>query len=197
MESRQDADNAIRISMNKSEAENPYARTPLRVRAVDGPTFPIHAQEDVDLDCLDPEFLHVWCDGGGNCGPASLGVVVVDKGTVIMTFGIFLGAHNQTNNIAELNAIWKSLRLVKHLFRPVKIYSDSAYAINSICEIFHGKKNRELIDSIIDYTKQYPVSVEFVKVRGHSGLIYNEIADSIASWFLSEHKNKKKGRKSK
>ena len=181
------------MSEINKQPENQYTRGPIIKRAA-GPTFPIYDQSEVDLECKDPKYIHVWVDGGGQ-GTASLGVVVVDKGIVIMTFGTFLGAHGQTNNIAELNAVWKSLRLVKHLFRPVKIYSDSEYAINSICKIFHGKKNRELIDSIIDYTKQYPVPIEFVKVRGHSGLVYNEIADSIASWFLSEHKNKKKRRK--
>ncbi|KKL53210.1 hypothetical protein LCGC14_2277750 [marine sediment metagenome] len=175
--------------------ENQYTRGPLIKRAA-GPIFPMHKQEDVELDGKDPEYVHVWVDGGGQ-GTTSLGVVVVDEGTIIMTFGTFLGTHNQTNNIAELNAIWKSLRLVKHLFRPVKIYSDSTYAINSICKIFHGKKNRELINSIIDYAKQYPVPIEFVKVKGHSGLVYNEIADSIASWFLSEYKDKKKRKKKK
>ena len=130
-------------------------------------------------------------DGGGQSS-AALGVVVVQKGIVVMTFGAFLGKHNQTNNIAELNAIWKGLRLVKHLFKPVKIYSDSMYAINSICGSFNGKKNRELIDSIIDYVKQYPVPIEFVKVKGHVGLPFNEMADGIASWFLNTNKGEGK-----
>ena len=118
-----------------------------------------------------------------------------------MTFGAYLG-DNLTNNIAELQAIWKGLRLVKHLWRPVRIYSDSSYSINSICGVFHGKKNRDIINPIIEYIKQYPLPVEFIKVKGHSGLLYNEIADGIATTLLSQWKNhkhpaKKKRRKSK
>lgn len=179
-----------------NKQENPYARPPLRVRCTDGPAFTIHQQNDVNLDCLDSEFLHVWCDGGGNCGPASLGVVVVDGGTVIMTLGIFLG-DNLTNNIAELQAIWKSLRLVKHLWRPVKIYSDSNYSINSICGVYNGRKNRDIIDPMIEYINQYPLTVEFVKVKGHTGLIYNEMADGIASCLLQQGKNRNHPKKKK
>lgn len=183
------------MSEINKQPENQYTRGPIIKRAA-GPTFPIYDQSEVDLDCKDSAFIHVWCDGGGQKA-ASLGVVVVDEGIIIMTFGVFLGAYNQTNNIAELNAIWKSLRLVKHLFRPVKIYSDSTYAINSICGVFHGRKNKELINNIIDYAKQYPVPIEFVKVKGHTSILFHDIADSIASWFLNEYKNKKKGRRKK
>lgn len=144
---------------------------------------------NIDLSGTDPNYTHTYVDGGGQ-GTASLGVVVVDKGIVVMTFGAYLG-DNLTNNIAELNAIWKGLRLVKHLWRPVRIYSDSNYAINSICGTFNGRKNRELIDSIIEYVKQYPLNVEFVKVKGHSGVRYNEDADHIAGWFLQNVKRLK------
>jgi len=183
----------------EKQEENVYARKifpPIKIRS-EGPTFRVYDQMEVELDCKDPQYIHVWVDGGGNFGPASLGVVVVDKGTIIMTFGAFLGK-NLTNNIAELNAILKGLRLVKHLWKPVRIYSDSQYAINSICGIFHGRKNKELIDNIIEYAKQYPVPIEFVKVQGHTNLIYNEMADGIASTLLQQgRKLKYKQRKKK
>ena len=118
-----------------------------------------------------------------------------------MTYGSYLG-DNGTNNIAELNAIWKGLRLVKHLEMPVRVYSDSNYSIRSICQVYNGKRNRELIEQIIQYLSNYPYNVEFIKVKGHSGLKYNDYADSIASWFLSEEKQNgnhkiKRKRKSK
>ncbi|KKL16479.1 hypothetical protein LCGC14_2495150 [marine sediment metagenome] len=174
--------------------ENQYTRGPVIKRAA-GPIFPMHKQEDVDLECKDPKYIHVWTDGGGQ-GTASLGVVVVDEGIIKMTFGAYLG-DNLTNNIAELQAIWKGLRLVKHLWKPVKIYSDSSYSISSICGVFHGKKNRDLINPIIEYIKQYPLPVEFVKVKGHDGLIYNEMADGIASCLLQQGKDQKHPKRKK
>jgi len=163
------------------------------------PTHKIWETHEVPTDGKDSSFIHVFCDGGGNRGPASLGVVVVIKGMVSMTFGHYLG-DNLTNNIAELNAIWKSLRLVKHLAMPVRIYSDSKYALSSITGAYNGKKNRELIDNIIVYMSEYPHEISFVKVKGHSGLKYNEYADSIANNLLQMNKiveKKKNGRKSK
>ena len=186
------------MSEINKQPENQYTRGPIIKRAA-GPTFPIYDQGDVDLDGKDPEYIHTFVDGGGNCGPASLGVVVVVEGIIIMTFGAYLG-DNLTNNIAELQAIWKGLRLVKHLWKPVRIYSDSSYSINSICGVFHGRKNRDIIDPMIEYIKQYPLPVEFVKVKGHSNLQYNEMADGIASTLLSQGKDfkhkKKKSKKS-
>ena len=183
------------MSETQREPENPYNRGPIIKRAA-GPIFPIYDQTEVDLECKDPAYIHVYTDGGGQ-GAVALGVVVIKEGIIIMTFGAYLG-DNLTNNIAELQAIWKGLRLVKHLWKPVRIYSDSAYAINSICGVFCGKKNRDIIDPMIEYIKQYPLPVEFVKVKGHTDLLYNEMADGIASTMLSQgkdYRHKKKKRK--
>lgn len=171
------------------QKETEYTNTPLSP-GTGTPTFPVYNQSEVDLECKDSKYIHVWADGGGNCGPASLGVVVVEKGIIKMTFGAYLG-DKLTNNIAELQAIWKGLRLVKHIGKPVRIYSDSKYAINSICELFHGRKNMDIIVPMIEYIKQYPLPIEFVKVKGHTGLMYNEMADGIATCLLQSHEGTK------
>ena len=150
------------------------------------PTYKIYDQTDVPLDGRDSKFIHVWSDGGGNCGPASIGVVIVQEGRVSMTFGEHLG-DNSSNNIAELQAIWRGLRLVRKMKKDVRVYSDSYYAIHAICQVTRGTKNRELIDKIIADLEDYPQQIEFVKVKGHSDITFNVYADSIASWFLSRN----------
>ncbi len=149
-----------------------------------------------DLSCTDPNYVHVWADGGGNCGPVAIGVVVVEKGMVYLTHGEYLGEH-KTNNIAELTAILRGLQLVKNKCKPVKLYSDSRYSLHSVVGNFHGRKNRELIDRIMNYIKEYPVEITFVKVKGHSKLQFNEMADSIAAWFLQHVATEKRFGKSK
>jgi ribonuclease HI len=144
-----------------------------------------------DLSCIDPDYIHVFTDGGGNCGPASIGIIVIDKGIVQMTHGEFLG-DNLTNNIAELTAILRGLQLVKSKKIPVKLYADSNYSLQSIAGVYNGRKNRELIDSITEYVKAYPVEVVFVKVKGHAKILYNEMADSIASNMLKLQKETQK-----
>jgi len=147
------------------------------------PNVKILKGENINLKCLDDNFIHVWTDGGGNCGPASIGVVIVEKGIVKVTYGEYLGDH-MTNNIAELTAIFRGLQLVKNKHKKVKLYSDSNYSLQSISGAFNGRKNRTLIDCIIKYIKAYPVEVIFVKVKGHAKLPYNEMADSIAGTML-------------
>lgn len=144
----------------------------------------------LDLTCKDTDYIHVWTDGGGNCGPVSIGIVVVEKGIVTITHGEYLG-DNSTNNVAELMAILRGLQLVRHRKKSVIIYSDSNYSLQSIAGGFNGVKNRELIERISAYIKNYPAEVILVKVKGHAKLQFNEMADSIASWFLQHVKEGK------
>jgi ribonuclease HI len=136
-----------------------------------------------DLNCLDPNYIHVWTDGGGNCGKISIGIVIVERGHIKTTHGEFLHDHS-TNNVAELTAILRGLQLVKNKHKLVKIYSDSSYSLNSIVGNYNGRKNRELIEQIVNYVKNYPEKIIFVKVKGHNKLLFNEMADSIASSLL-------------
>jgi len=145
--------------------------------------YPILDTTQEILECNDSKMVFVWTDGGSYENYGSIGVVVVDQGVITMTFGEFLGRHC-TNNIAELEAIIKGLRLVKHLNRPVVIFTDSLYSLNSLCDLFNGTKNKEVIESIQAYIDKYPHTVSFVKVKGHEGIAYNEMADSIATTLL-------------
>ena len=166
--------------------------------ALKNPRYEILPTTPANLECTDSHYVYIWTDGGSYEDYGSVGVVVVDQGIITMTFGEFLGRH-VTNNIAELEAIIKGLKLVKHLNRPVRIFSDSAYAINSLCGIFEGTKNREKIESVQAYLDAYPHKISFIKVKGHEGLQYNEIADKIASTLLQSrpqgHTSKSKQKK--
>lgn len=137
-------------------------------------------------DYSSKNIAHVFVDGGGNCGPGSIGIVIVIADELRVTFAQLLGSHGQTNNIAELNAIWYGLRLAKQFDLQVIVYSDSAYALNSICGIYNGRKNVELIKTIQEYALGYPLHITFIKCKGHSGVKYNEMADKLATSLLPE-----------
>ena len=154
--------------------------------------FAVIKPDPEKLDCEDSNWIHVWTDGGGNCGPVTMGVVIVNEGQVVMTHGEFL-SNDATNNIAELTAILRGLQLGRHYNKPIKLYSDSSYALNSIAGIYNGPKNKELIETIQTFAQSLEHLVVFIKVKGHSLLPYNEYADSIASWFLNESKKHGKG----
>lgn len=102
--------------------------------------------------------------------------------------------YNTTSQRMELTALVGALKSV-HSDTPLTVYSDSAYLINCIREKWVEQKwerngwinskggpvaNRELWELIHQTLKNRAGSVEFVKVKGHSGVAGNEAADQFA-----------------
>ena len=127
--------------------------------------------------------VHVWTDGAcsGNPGPMGIGVVVL-TGDGRLELGEFLGVG--TNNIAELTAIERGLEVARELIadgaRPIRVYSDSAYAIGLLSKSWKAKANKELVAQIRALVASLP-DLTFVKVAGHAGVPENERCDELAT----------------
>lgn len=123
--------------------------------------------------------LTVYTDGActGNPGPAGLGVVVVVDKDGHEELSEFLGAG--TNNIAELTAIERALDLTVDNTQPVRIHTDSKYAIGVLTQGWKAKANRELIAGILAKL-QVRRGISLVYVPGHAGVPLNERADELA-----------------
>lgn len=109
---------------------------------------------------------------------------------------LYGGEKNTTNNRMELLAIIKGLEAIKSSQLPVTIYSDSAYIVNCFKDRWHvnwrrngwqtSKKtpveNRDLWETLLELVEKKIGSerITWVKVKGHSGDKYNEIADQLA-----------------
>lgn len=131
--------------------------------------------------------INVYTDGSsiGNPGPAGVGVVIYGK----QTKQIALGFKHATNNQMELLACCVALKhCTKHM---LTIHTDSQYTIDSVTKWCSGwiknnwktlgrnpVKNRELITCL--YDAWCSGSIEFVKVKAHSGVEGNELADVLA-----------------
>ena len=110
-------------------------------------------------------------------------------------------ADNTTNNEMELTAIVKALSRYGHNYfasgDTINIYSDSAYCVNIFTQWIEGWKrngwtrgkkhepiqNVTIIKNIYDYIQNLKkdfIEVNFIKVKGHSGEMYNEYADRLA-----------------
>ena len=105
--------------------------------------------------------------------------------------------YGTTNNEMELTAIREAILHCFVIFSKDKtatftIYSDSAYSINCLtvwCNSWRkngwinseGKpvKNKELIQEILNSLAFSP-PIQFKKVKGHVGVLYNEKVDSMA-----------------
>ena len=119
-----------------------------------------------------------YADGAcsGNPGPAGLGVVALwdDQRKELSEF---IG--EATNNVAELTAILRAIELAQELGRPLRLYTDSKYAIGVLTQGWKARANQALIGRVRGKLMQHP-EVEFFHVRGHQGIPLNEVADKLA-----------------
>jgi ribonuclease HI len=132
--------------------------------------------------------VEIWTDGAcsGNPGPMGIGVVVLDSGKR-RELGEYLGSG--TNNIAELVAIERGIALAAEVTggdraRPLRVYSDSSYAIGLLDKGWKAKANQELVARIRRVVDAVP-HLTFVKVAGHAGVPENERCDELARVAIS------------
>ena len=114
--------------------------------------------------------------------------------------------NNHTNNIAELTAINKSLRIIKEndIKLPIQLYTDSQYSIKTLTKWFPNwsekdKKTKKNIPLITDtYKLVCDVKPELNYVKAHTGLddehsLGNAIADQLANDALDKFEKSNKG----
>ncbi|MCC6323240.1 ribonuclease HI [Candidatus Nomurabacteria bacterium] len=147
--------------------------------------------------------IEVYTDGSslGNPGPGGYGVVIVHNSKVVHE----IGGHykDTTNNKMELQAVIETLKYLapKQGLGEVVIYADSAYVLNGITSwIFNWEKNgwrtankqpvlnKELWQELIELVRNFKGKILWQKVKGHSGVLYNERADVIATTFAEYKK---------
>lgn len=145
--------------------------------------------------------IRVFTDGAcsGNPGPGGWGAIVCMPNDNIELSG---GQQNTTNNRMELLAVLESLKCLatkvkEYAFNRIEIYSDSAYVVNAINQKWLKKwnsngwktlqgteiKNIDIWSKMHDILSRYKkaqIDVNFIKVKGHSGIEQNERVDKIA-----------------
>lgn len=128
--------------------------------------------------------VHIYTDGAcsGNPGPAGIGVLL-RYGDKEKRISRYIGM--ATNNIAELEAIRTGLAELKTTNLPVRVYTDSSYALGLLSKGWKPKKNTALVESIRLLLKNFK-DVAFIKVKGHSGHDENEIVDQLAVRAIQE-----------
>jgi ribonuclease HI len=145
---------------------------------------------DRDAAVATLDTVHVWTDGAcsGNPGPMGIGVVVI-AGDARREHGEYLG--KGTNNIAELTAIRRGLELADDIVprrdRPVRVYSDSSYAIGLLAQGWKPKKNQELVAELRELLRGYR-NLRMVKVEGHAGVPENERCDLLARQAIARNR---------
>ena len=123
--------------------------------------------------------INIYTDGAssGNPGPSGIGVYMIYNER-IKEISEFIG--NATNNIAELKAIKRGLEELKKFDIPICLYTDSNYCLGVLTKNWKAQANKELIVETKKLIKKFK-GIEIIKVKGHSGIEENEIADKLAT----------------
>lgn len=136
-----------------------------------------------------PEVI-IYTDGAcsGNPGPGGWGAILQWNGTEKELSG---GDAHTTNNRMEMQAVIEALNALKKPCRAI-IHSDSALIINAFKQNWIGNwqkrgwrkadkkpvENKELWQAMLKAMERH--QVEWVKVKGHSGIELNERVDQLA-----------------
>lgn len=143
--------------------------------------------------------IRIYCDGAcsGNPGEAGSGLALyINDELPILYYGNYV--KNGTNNIAELNALYKALLISKQMqsLKKIQILSDSKYSIDCIMTWAYGWKakgwikkggeikNLELIKSAHLLYEEIKNKIEIKHVKGHAGIEGNELADRMAVYTI-------------
>lgn len=144
--------------------------------------------------------IEIFTDGSslGNPGPGGYGVVVVEEGKIAQELGGY--EKETTNNRMELVAVIEALEYVikNQEKKEVVIHADSTYVLGGVTTWIHNwekngwktanKKevlNQDLWRALIALVRVFEGSLSWEKVKGHSGHVFNERADEIATTFAS------------
>lgn len=144
----------------------------------------------------------IYTDGGcsGNPGPGGWGVVISADGIVKQISG---GEKFTTNNRMELLAAINALSIIKNTpkfeGRKIIVNIDSQYVKNGITTWIKGWKAKGWITADKKPVKNQDLwilldelnsslNVEWNWVKGHAGVEYNEICDSLCQLEIKKHK---------
>lgn len=140
----------------------------------------------------------IYCDGaasfnGKDNAPGGWAYVILKDGHLISQNSG--GEVGTTNQRMELTAMLKACEELEDIdgFATVKVYSDSAYCIRCFKENWwknwrvngwrNSKKepvaNQDLWEKLIFFFMKAP-GYDFIKVRGHQGVEWNEVVDKLA-----------------
>lgn len=123
------------------------------------------------------DIVQIWCDGSALGNPGSSGYGVLLKcGEARKELSGSIG--HATNNIAEVEAAIAGLTALKWPC-VVEVYSDSEYLVKIASGERRAHSNQEVWTRLFEAARPHQVTWHWV--RGHSGVVENEIVNRLAN----------------
>ena len=122
----------------------------------------------------------VYTDGAysPNRDVGAIAFVILKEGKIVAEFS--KPYKNTTNQRMEQLAVVLALKSIKNADN-IQVYSDSAYVVNTYNKGWKRKCNLDLWEKLDEQLKRFE-DVEFIHVKGHNNVKYNERCD----WFAKE-----------
>ena len=138
--------------------------------------------------------MKIYTDGSslGNPGPGGFGIVVLDDKENLITTYSKMSENDTTNNEQELLAILYAAVVYGKEQPSPQVYSDSAYAINTLTKWMYKWKDQNWLKSDnkppknLDIIKFYynliqnGFNIDLIKIKGHANNKWNDLADKLA-----------------
>ena len=139
--------------------------------------------------------IDIYTDGSSYYKDGTGGWAFVVVRNDIEIYQNFGNKRNTTISVMEMLAVYNSMKYIKRNFIDknkkvqVRIFCDSAFVVNTFLEKWYirwremewyGIKNSKLWREILDLYFIKGMDIEFVKIKGHSGNKWNDIADFYA-----------------
>lgn len=158
--------------------------------------------------------IKIYTDGGFRFGnkdtgvypQGSYGYVILPNDEIVVEGSGLVKWHKQTTQIAEMFAIYESMKFLVDNDFPTKdfslyIHSDSKYCVNTLNEWYErwscngtqipkGKENVDLWSEIWNLKQQF-FFVKMIWVKGHNGNKWNERVDDLNQIALGRTPQKK------
>lgn len=149
---------------------------------------------------VDKKNIKIYTDGSslGNPGPGGWGVVITENDKIVKELGGY--DKDTTNNRMELKATIEALKYSEKNYKKdrVTIFADSNYVLLGITEwVYNWEKNgwrtankkpvlnKDLWQELIALNAKQKDKINWQKVKGHSGHVYNDKADEIATTYAA------------
>ena len=153
------------------------------------------------------KIIEIYTDGSslGNPGRGGWGVFIIKNEELGINNDVELGGGEKdtTNNRMEIQAAIEAIKYINKQFKEINvtIYADSSYVLGGVTNwIFGWEKNgwrtankkpvmnQELWKELIGHVRESKATITWQKVKGHSGHVYNDKVDEIATTYAANQK---------